>query len=78
MSAIRLRTTKKGLEVRVDDETLISDEPIMLSVVNGHMAPPTCLNLTTDEAQDLAYALIAAINEARHALESEKKAGLRR
>ncbi len=78
MSAIRLRTTKKGLEVRVDDETLISDEPIMLSVVRGHIAPPTCVCLTTIEALELASALLSAVVDARSDLENERKAGLRR
>ncbi len=78
MSAIRLRATSKGLEVRVDDETPISDEPITLQVLNGHIAPPTFLSLTTNEAQALAYALIAAVNDARRDLENEKRQGIRR
>jgi trehalose utilization protein len=72
MSAIRLRTTTKGLEVRVDDETLQSDEPIEVSVRPGHQAAPTWLNLTIDEAEELRNGLQWAILDAKAWKEGER------
>jgi hypothetical protein len=73
VSAIRLRRTKKGLEVRVDDETPQSDEPIMVSVAAGHVASPTFLNLTIDEADELRNALQWSVLDARAWLEGERR-----
>ncbi len=71
MSAIRLRKTSKGLEVRVDDETPQSDEPIEIAVLPGHSAPPTHLFLTIPEAEQLLEGLQHAIDDAKSWLGGE-------
>lgn len=73
MSAIRLRETDKGLEVRVDDETPIGDEPIEVNVLPGHISTPTYVALTIQEARELRDALSAAIAEAVDSVADEKR-----
>lgn len=72
MSAIRLPRTSKGVEIRVDDETPISDEPISLQVLPGSEAPQTYLEFSVDEATEIRDALTRAIDDAKAWKASER------
>lgn len=58
MSAIRLRSDRMGIEVRLDDDTPISDEPVSISVPGGFRV------LTITQALELANAISTAALEA--------------
>lgn len=58
MSAIRLRRDRMGIEVRLDDETPISDDPVSIDVPGG------VHTLTITLALELGHAIIGAALEA--------------
>lgn len=73
MSAVRLRATIDGssVEIRVDDETPISDDPITLSIIDNE-AHHTFLSLAIDEAIEIRDALTRAIDDAKTWKASER------
>lgn len=67
MSAIRLHRTPKGVEIRVNDEDPVMDDPIWIQIVmptNGgdvHAA----VDLTIGEAEEIVRSLESAIRDAK-------------